>query len=282
MSTDRAKRYAANRDIGLSLYERRSNGCLFCGSRTNLTVDHLDGIEDHGEDANLVYLCKSCNTRKGAAFRKAGIGRLTHQFNPNLGLSPAERRNFEQLGFEFAPSPRARAARVAREVSGEDRRRKAARLAALNERRTLKRRAEAQALYDSGRRMNPGKPLTSPVQWSAAVRAVLGEPSTMSVPVAASRIRATAPGQRRKLAAAMKPNPGKVPTYAQYAWAVSTHCAGRKKEFHGDTHGCGEHDEGGAIIHATPPEVRRRYARIMDSRRKARERAGGKYDEVPF
>jgi hypothetical protein len=54
-----------------------------------------------------------------------------------------------------------------------------------------------------------------------------------------------------------------VPTFAQYAWAVSNHSRGSI-------------DEGGAIIHATPKHKRIEYAkRIADIKR-------GRRDEVPF
>lgn len=53
------------------------------------------------------------------------------------------------------------------------------------------------------------------------------------------------------------------PTYAQYAHGVSVHRRGA-------------HDEGGAIIHATPPALRHRYAKQI-ARTKAQRRG-----EVPF
>ena len=54
-----------------------------------------------------------------------------------------------------------------------------------------------------------------------------------------------------------------VPTFAQYAWAVSNHSRG-------------SHDEAGAIIHATPRSKRIQYAKkIADIKASRRE-------EVPF
>jgi hypothetical protein len=50
-----------------------------------------------------------------------------------------------------------------------------------------------------------------------------------------------------------------VPSYQQYAWAVAQHSRG-------------EHDEGGAIIHATPVEVRREYASRIASVKRSRGR----------
>jgi hypothetical protein len=63
-----------------------------------------------------------------------------------------------------------------------------------------------------------------------------------------------------------------VPTFEQYLWAVRNHKkgdylgAGRFAE--------GEHDEGGAIIHATPKSKRREYAaRIAGFNQKQRKDA---------
>lgn len=54
-----------------------------------------------------------------------------------------------------------------------------------------------------------------------------------------------------------------VPTFAQYCWAVSQHSRGA-------------HDEGGAVIHATPKSKRIEYAkRIADLK-------VGRREEVPF
>lgn len=59
-------------------------------------------------------------------------------------------------------------------------------------------------------------------------------------------------------------NPAAVPTFAQYAFAVASH-----------DHS-GKHDEGGAIIHATPKAKRTEYAeRIAELKRRRR-------GEVPF
>lgn len=129
--TDRGERYRAQRAV-----PRGPKVCARCGSRRFITVDHKDGHPDHTTPSNLQYLCKSCNTAKGAAFAKAGRGRLTHQYNP---------------------------------ASGE------------------------------------------------------------------------------------------IPTYEQYRWAVTT---GERDFYPSSTrHKQGEHDEQGAIIHATPPDVRAKYAK---------------------
>lgn len=75
--TDRGLRYRANASPppGPRL-------CHYCGSKRNVEVEHVDGFEEHTEPPNLTWACRSCNTRKGVAFRNAGIGRRTRQFNP--------------------------------------------------------------------------------------------------------------------------------------------------------------------------------------------------------
>lgn len=85
--TDRALRYRAQRN---SLPGPKV--CGYCGSKRNVGVDHIDGREENGGERNLIYACKSCNTAKGFAFRNAGLGRRTVQFNP-AGGRPARSLN---------------------------------------------------------------------------------------------------------------------------------------------------------------------------------------------
>ena len=59
------------------------------------------------------------------------------------------------------------------------------------------------------------------------------------------------------------PSGNAIPTYRQYAWAVSNHERGA-------------HDAGGAVIHATPRSKRIEYARRIAESRRARR------DSVPF
>lgn len=86
--TDRAHRYRAQKLAPA----RGRKVCAYCGSDRNVVPDHIDGVPDHTTRANLQWLCKSCNTAKGAAFAKAGRGRLTNQYNPAAGGVPT----FEQ------------------------------------------------------------------------------------------------------------------------------------------------------------------------------------------
>jgi hypothetical protein len=80
--TDRAKRYRAQKNV------TGPRKCCMCGSLENLGVMHLDGNEDHGEPKNLAWGCKSCNGILAAAFKKAGIGKPTNQYNPASGTVP--------------------------------------------------------------------------------------------------------------------------------------------------------------------------------------------------
>lgn len=80
--TDRMKRYRANQDIaGPRL-------CVFCGATKDLQADHIDGFEEHGESDNLMWLCRSCNQRKSSAFKEAGMGRRTVQYNAPTYSNP--------------------------------------------------------------------------------------------------------------------------------------------------------------------------------------------------
>lgn len=76
--SDRAKRYRANQPGCKPEGPKR---CEYCGSGRNIVVNHRDGHESNGRKANLGYACKSCNTRLGAAFAKAGKGVRTRQRN---------------------------------------------------------------------------------------------------------------------------------------------------------------------------------------------------------
>ena len=49
------------------IYKRDDNECQYCGSKTNLTIDHVIPRSRGGEDTweNLVTCCASCNSKKG-------------------------------------------------------------------------------------------------------------------------------------------------------------------------------------------------------------------------
>jgi hypothetical protein len=75
--TDRALRYRA-----VAHPPEGRKICCMCGSTRYVGVDHVDGWEENSAPKNLMWACKACNTRKGFAFKRAGLGRRTHQFNP--------------------------------------------------------------------------------------------------------------------------------------------------------------------------------------------------------
>jgi hypothetical protein len=46
-------------------------------------VGHLDGFEENTAQENLIWNCRVCNTRLGVVFKRLGLGRRTHQYNPS-------------------------------------------------------------------------------------------------------------------------------------------------------------------------------------------------------
>jgi len=75
--TDRALRYRANQEPPAG-----PKVCAMCGSKRNVEVEHIDGHEENNAPENKMWACRSCNTRKGVALQKAGLGRRTVQYNP--------------------------------------------------------------------------------------------------------------------------------------------------------------------------------------------------------
>lgn len=64
-----------NREINWSSFVRewlkekeQGNSCIYCGANGNLTTDHILPLSCGGEDIpeNVVRVCKSCNSSKGA------------------------------------------------------------------------------------------------------------------------------------------------------------------------------------------------------------------------
>jgi hypothetical protein len=303
--TDRAKRYGANSDVPAG-----PRVCGLCGSRDSLGVGHLDGYEEHGEAENLMWMCKACNSLADAVLKAQGMGRSTNQYNPGIfsglfrsretyrtkgGGHPAERAEIRRRAADVERKERAevRAAEIA------DRRRALAERAAAPKQvgrykgttiyragpvgdRYLYSSLDPDSHFDSVRDLksvvdqfkNPASNLS---EWRRAVDVLRGEVDG-SAREAVRMIRSTPPARRLDYLARMRPNPD-VPSFKQYAWAVTQH---QKGDYMGSQQGLplfseGAHDEGGAIIHATPPEVRREYAARLAQSRGRRRRA-----EVPF
>jgi len=45
-------------------------------------VGHVNGYEEDSTAENLFWTCRACNVQCGNTLRRAGLGRLTHQYNP--------------------------------------------------------------------------------------------------------------------------------------------------------------------------------------------------------
>jgi hypothetical protein len=78
--TDRALRYRANRHPPPG-----PRICALCGSKGNVEVGHVNGHEEDHSPVNLFWTCRPCNVRCGNTLRRAGLGRLTRQYNPANG-----------------------------------------------------------------------------------------------------------------------------------------------------------------------------------------------------
>ena len=50
-----------------NLLMRDQSSCQYCGSKSNLTIDHIIPKQKGGEDSweNLIIACSPCNSRKG-------------------------------------------------------------------------------------------------------------------------------------------------------------------------------------------------------------------------
>lgn len=67
------------------VYKRDDYECQYCGSKKNLTIDHVMPRSRGGEDTweNLVACCTSCNTKKGNKLLKDTDMKLKRQpFQP--------------------------------------------------------------------------------------------------------------------------------------------------------------------------------------------------------
>jgi hypothetical protein len=79
--TDRALRYRA-----VNAAPEGPKRCVLCGHpRKRVEVGHVNGYEEDTTPENLFWTCRSCNVLAANAMRRAGVGRLTHQYNPAGG-----------------------------------------------------------------------------------------------------------------------------------------------------------------------------------------------------
>jgi hypothetical protein len=77
--SDRAKRYRANSKANRPAAPKI---CTFCGSKKNVVVGHLNGVEDDGAPDNLAWTCRKCNAQQAALFKREGLGKRILQMNP--------------------------------------------------------------------------------------------------------------------------------------------------------------------------------------------------------
>lgn len=93
--TDRALRYRAHVTGVRPLDPKR---CGFCGSTRNVVPHHVNGNESDTTAKNLMWACKSCNGKVDRILKKAGIGRLTKQYNPAAGTKGGRRAQMQAYG----------------------------------------------------------------------------------------------------------------------------------------------------------------------------------------
>lgn len=249
--TDRAKRYRAQRNKPPG--PRR---CNVCSSRENVDIDHITGDESDGERENLWYLCRPCNARKAVVQKRNRIGIRTRQFNP------AERRTFSRFqnaalvitGLE--PGDVAAATAYIHATPPEERMEFSRRMAA-NEKKGNPLYAP-QAKIDVKRFRGVGYGLE--VDITGHGRWVEQGPPFRTRAEAEKEGRAIRKKEgmnyRVKITRDVR-NPEDVPDFKQYAFGVSIHKRGAK-------------DEGGKIIHATPPATRSSYARKIAEIKRSR------------
>ena len=238
--TDRAKRYRAHTNPPPG--PRR---CNVCSSKTAVDIDHISGDESDGDQENLWYLCRSCNTRKGLAQKQNRIGIRTRQYNGRPRRPPAFNtyRNaaLVLIGIEAGDVPEA--TEIVRATPPDQR---ALYGDLINPFKSAAQRRKFYAMAERGE-----IPWATVERWERETRT---NPLPLFVQYAAQQ-------QFQKYLDKAGKNP--VPTFAQYAHGVSVHKRGKK-------------DEGGLIIHATPPAVRSQYARRIAQLKKQRG------SEVPF
>ena len=73
----RTLRRPLDSDLRWAIFERDGYSCTYCGSKSDLTIDHVHPVSLGGSNhqANLQTLCRRCNCSKGA--RSDGVLRTT-------------------------------------------------------------------------------------------------------------------------------------------------------------------------------------------------------------
>lgn len=249
--TDRAKRYRAHK-----ANPPGPKRCGFCGAKNPRDIDHLDGDEGNGARRNLMRLCRSCNVRKGITQARAGAGRRTRQYNPQRAPTFSEYVDAVLVLRGDDPGDVVRAAQILQATSDAARTDYVGRIVANP---LFAPQTGFRATKFKGVRYGLEIDVTGRGRWEEG-------------PIYRTRAEAEREGRKiekrdgfpyRVKATRDARNPGDRTTYAEYARAVSIHRRGA-------------HDEGGAIIHATPKELRSKYARRFAASKRKRS------SEVPF
>lgn len=63
-----SRRKPIDPDLRWAVFRRDGYACLYCGSESNLSIDHVFPVSRGGDNHpdNLQTLCRDCNSRKGA------------------------------------------------------------------------------------------------------------------------------------------------------------------------------------------------------------------------
>jgi hypothetical protein len=243
--TDRALRYRANASA-----PEAPAVCVYCGATGGkLDVEHIDGFEENDAPENLAYACRSCNATKGATFAALDIGRRTRQYNPRKEPCP----DCGGLGRIQPPAP----------TTGWGR-------GPVDTWPTCKTCKGTGVAPMPNPAPNPAAlAARTAAQYAAAVVDLLAGTTKTAVQHGIRIVTGTKPAKRAEYAQQLRrTNPEKVPTFEQYAYAVSIHEKGA-------------YDEGGAIIHSTPPAKRSEYnSRLWGQRRKAYGRSGRRQESA--
>jgi HNH endonuclease len=200
--TDRAKRYRANRE---GTRPQDPAVCGYCGSTRNVEVDHVDGVESHGWPGNLIWACRACNTRKGAHFRRVGVGVPTAQFNPAAPVSSySDWADLCDAVRGDLPASRADVLQAVRRIQATP--------------------ADLRRRFAERMRKNPG--ILTAAQYLGSVEAFSSLKDTDAFRGLDEQVRKvmnTPHGRFDRFAAAMRRKNPRInyPTYQQYAFAVS-------------------------------------------------------------
>lgn len=85
------------------LYKRDNYECVYCGSKKNLTIDHILPKSRGGENSwlNLITCCSSCNRKKGDRTPEESNMKLRFKpYEPNI-FSEIINSNVEGIWMEF-------------------------------------------------------------------------------------------------------------------------------------------------------------------------------------